>query len=77
MNSKFLNLSLNDFWKGLIVAFATALLTGIYNGIESGTIAFTWVWLKPVVLSSIGAAIAYLLKNMFTNSNGEILKKEK
>lgn len=76
MNSKFLNLQINDLWKGLIVAVATALLTGIYNGIESGTIAFTWIWFKPIVLSSVGAGIAYILKNMLTNSEGKILKGE-
>ena len=76
MKSNFLNLSTKDLLKGLIVAFLSALLTGVYNGIDAGTFALTWVFFKPIVLVSFGSMIAYLLKNYLTNSNDEFLKKE-
>ena len=76
MKSNFLNLSTKDFVKGIIVAFITALLTGLYNGIEAGTFAFTWIFFKPIVITSIGAMIAYLLKNLSSEFERKFLKKE-
>jgi hypothetical protein len=76
MKSNFLNLSTKDFVKGIIVAFITALLTGLYNGIEAGTFAFTWIFFKPIIMTSLGAMIAYLLKNFLSNSDDKFLKKE-
>lgn len=77
MKSNFLNLSTKDFVKGTIVAFIIALLTGLYNGIEAGTFAFTWIFFKPIIMTSLGAMIAYLLKNFLSNSDDKFLKKEK
>ena len=76
MKSNFLNLSTKDLIKGLIVAFLSALLTGIYNGIDAGTFDFTWAFFKPIVLISLGSMIAYLLKNFLSNSDDKFLKKE-
>ena len=76
MKSKFLNLDLKDLLKGAIVAVVTALLTGLYELITAGG-DLTWLNLKPVLLTSLAALISYLLKNMFTNSDGEILSREK
>lgn len=72
----FMQLKMNDLAKGLIMAFLSALAMGTYQAIEAGTIEFTWPFFKPIVLTSIGAALAYLIKNFFTNSNDEFLKKE-
>lgn len=75
MKSEFLKLNLNDVGKGLIVAFITALLTGFYQIIQSNGV-IDWGTVKPILLTSIGAAISYLLKNYFTNSKDNILQKE-
>jgi len=75
--TKFLNLGWNDIIKGVIMAFLSALVIGLYQAIELETIQFTWIFFKPIVLTSFGAAIAYLIKNIFTNSNGEPFKKER
>jgi putative flippase GtrA len=75
MKSTFLNLNLKDLVKGFIVAIVTALLTGIYQVIQSGGV-FDWITIKPVVIASVGAGISYIIKNYLTNSNDEILKKD-
>jgi hypothetical protein len=69
-------LHLNDFIKGAIIAFLTAILTGVYTAIEAGSFSFTWDFFKPIVLAGVGGAIAYILKNYLTNSDGKLLKKE-
>ena len=76
MNSKFFALGLKDIVKGLIVAFLTALITGLYQLIQVGPFELNWVTFQPIVLSSVGAALAYLIKNLFTNSEGLPLTTE-
>lgn len=76
MKSKFLCLDAKDMIKAIILTFITALLTGIYQLLQAGTL-LTWEALKPVVISSIAAVIGYLLKNVLTNSDDEFLKSEK
>lgn len=75
-SSDLFKLNEKDIIKGLIIAFITALLTGIYQVIQSDGV-IDWATIKPVLLASVGATISYLLKNVFTNSNDNILQKEK
>jgi hypothetical protein len=74
--SNFLKLNTNDFLKGLLMVFITALITGLYEKFQSGIFNFDWETFKPVVMASVSAGFAYLLKNLFTNSQGEPLKTE-
>jgi len=73
MNSTFLNLNFNDFVKGLSVAVLTSVLTIVYDVVQTGSLTFDW---KHIGTAAITTAIAYLLKNLFTNSTGTLLKKE-
>jgi len=73
--SDFLSLNKKDVIKAIILTFITALLTGIYQLLQTGTL-LTWESLKPVLISSIAATIGYLLRNVFTNSNDEFLRSE-
>ena len=75
MKSNFLSLNARDFIKAIVMVFISALLTGFYQLLQGGA-AFNWVTLKPVVLSSVAAVVAYLLKNFFTNSDDKFLKNE-
>lgn len=77
MNSSFLKLNWLDLLKGLLVAVIGAIITGVYQAIETGTFAWTWAFFQPVLLGGLGAGLAYLIKNLFTNSEGEPFKKEK
>jgi hypothetical protein len=73
--SKYFTLNARDFLKGLYLAIITAVLTfftELYQG--GGTIeAIPW---KRLALFIVIAFLSYLIKNLVTNSNDEILKKE-
>ena len=73
MNSTFLNLNVNDFIKGLAVAVLTSVLTIVYNTLQTGSLAFDWT---AIATTALTAAIAYLMKNLLTNTEGKMLKKD-
>ena len=75
MKSKFLTLDWKDFSRGLLIAFLTAVLTGVINILDNGTV-FTWLTLKPVLIAGISAALSYLLKCLATNSQDQMFKRE-
>ena len=75
MKSKLFTLDLRDLINGLLVAFLTALLTGIIEILSNGAV-FTWLTLKPVLIAGISAALSYLLKSMATNSHNQLFTKE-
>jgi hypothetical protein len=72
-NSSFFSLNARDWFKGLVVAIITAVITLVYNTIQLGALSFDW---KAIGFAAISAALAYILKNFITNSNDEILKRE-
>ena len=74
-NSDFLKLKSIDFWKGLIMAVLSSAFTALVSVIQTATDFKTFNW-QMVVLSGVGGFVAYLTKNFFSNSNGEVLKKE-
>ena len=75
MKSKFLTLNWKDLSRGLLIAFLTALLTGVINILDAGAI-FTWTTIKPVLIAGISAALSYLLKCLATNSQDQLLTRE-
>ena len=77
MNSNFLNLNWLDLLKGSLVAIIGAILTAVYQAIQAGAFSFTWAFWQPIVLAGVGAGLAYLIKNFFSNSSGLPLKAEK
>lgn len=76
VRSDFLNLNGRDYLKGLIVALLTAVITFLYEWIAAGK-PLDLSLLKTVGLVALSAGLAYLLKNLGTNSSGQILKTEK
>ena len=76
-NSKFFNLNWADLGKGLLIAFLTALLGGLLELLQAGELPTTWIAFQPIFELSLAAAVSYLLKNLFTNSDGQIAKGEK
>lgn len=75
MKSKFLTLDWKDFSRGLLIAFLTAVITGVINILDAGAV-FTWVTVKPVLIAGISAALSYLLKCLATNSQDQLLRRE-
>ena len=75
MKSKFLSLDWKDLSRGLLIAFLTAVLTGVINILDTGGL-FNWVTLKPVLIAGVSAALSYLLKCLATNSQDQMFKRE-
>ena len=75
MKSKFLTLDWKDLSRGLLIAFLTAILTGLINILDTGAV-FTWLTIKPVLIAGISAALSYLLKCLATNSQDQMFKRE-
>lgn len=76
MRSKLLKLNTRDFINGIIVAILCTFITGFYQLIANGGL-INWVTLKPVVIAAVGSGVAYLTKNLLSNSKGQFLKGER
>ena len=70
-NSSFGKLNLHDLVNGLVVAFLTASLTGLITILDNGMLP-TLAELKAAGLAGLVASLAYLLKNLVTNSGGKV-----
>jgi hypothetical protein len=75
MNSLFLRLSKSDFVKGFVVAILSAGLGAIAPAIAAGTIISTAV-LQGAGQAGLAGGIAYLMKNLVTNSEGKMFTSE-
>jgi hypothetical protein len=73
MNSTFLNLNSSDFIKGLIMAVLSTVITVVYQTVEAGSLTFDW---KAIGTMALTSALAYIMKNLFTNSTGKLFAKE-
>jgi hypothetical protein len=73
MNSTLFNLNSTDFLKGLIMAVLTTVITVVYQTVEAGSLVFDW---KAIGTMALTSALAYIMKNLFTNSTGKLFAKE-
>lgn len=73
MNSTFFNLNSSDFLKGLIMAVLSSVITVVYQTVEAGSLTFDWKSIGTIALTS---ALAYIMKNLFTNSTGKLFATE-
>lgn len=64
-----------DILKGVLVAFLTVVVMGVYTSLQTGALP-TLEELKPLLITGLGAALAYLIKNFFSSSTGGFMKKE-
>jgi hypothetical protein len=71
--STFLNLNIEDLAKGLILTVLTSVVTIVYNTVSAGSLTFDW---QAIGLTALTSGLAYLMKNLLTNSKGEFLGKE-
>lgn len=67
MKSTFLKLQWRDLLKGFVVAVITSVVATLYTSFEQGSLP-TLAELKTAGLVGIGAGIAYLIKNLFTDT---------
>lgn len=71
--SKFFSLNMLDLAKGLITAAFAAVAGIILPLVQSGSFDINWM---TVLKAALVAAFGYLSKNLFTNSEGQFMKKE-
>lgn len=74
MTSKLFRINLTDVQKGIFTALATAIVVNLTTIIGEG-------WPTPAELLDslrlgLYAAGGYIIKNIFTNSDGQVLRKE-
>lgn len=74
-NSSLLKINIRDLVKGFFVAVLTVIVSGLSTSLNTGHLP-TETELKSLALIGLSAGGAYLLKNLFTNSNDQLLKKE-
>lgn len=68
--SELWRLNLNDWTKGLIVAVLAAILQPIITVLQGGGLVFDW---QAILTVGLTAGLAYVLKNLSTNSDGEFV----
>jgi hypothetical protein len=71
--STFLNLNSSDFIKGLLMAVLSSVITIVYQTVEAGSLVFDW---KAIGTMALTSALAYIMKNLFTNSTGKLFATE-
>jgi len=73
--SKLWNLNTRDFIKGLLVAIITAVLTFLTEVLQVGG-AFDADFFKKLAIAATIGFLSYLIKNLLTNSNDQVITKE-
>lgn len=74
-SSGFLKLKTADFWKGVIMAFFSSVTAALYSALVNDLDLSKIDW-KLILTMGIIGFLAYLQKNLFTNSDGTPFKKE-
>lgn len=72
MKSKIFRLNYTDILKGALIALIGSVINASYQMAEAK--AFSW---EDLGWATLYAVSAYLVKNLVTNSNDEVLKPEK
>jgi hypothetical protein len=73
MNSTLFNLNSSDFIKGLVMAVLSTVITIVYQTVQAGSLVFDW---KAIGTMALTSALAYIIKNLFTNSTGKLFASE-
>lgn len=75
MKSKLWTVGWIDIFKGLLMTVLTAFLGGIGNLLTTGAFP-TGTQIKYYLIASLAAGVGYVLKNLGTNSQDQLLTKE-
>ena len=73
--SKFLTLRMRDFVRALVVTVGTAFLTTLVTFFNAGKIP-SLEDLRLCGVAALAAGVTYITKNLFTNSENKLAKKE-
>ena len=75
-SAKLFSFNWKDITKGFIMAMLGVIVTGLYTLLSAGQFPADWMAWKPIVMGGVLAGVSYLLKNFFSNSDGQFAKKE-
>lgn len=75
--SNFLRLNAQDLFRGMLMAFLTALMTGLLQLFQTGPFVLDWPTFQPIVFASLAAMLSYFIKNYLTNSEGQLARGER
>jgi hypothetical protein len=73
--SNFMSLNGKDVVKGLVVAALVAVLGSVQTILQGGNFPTPEEW-GAIAKMAGSAIVSYLLKNLFTNSQDELFKKD-
>lgn len=73
--SNYLRLNWRDAFRGFVVAVITVVIMGAMTSLQAGELP-DMATLKTLLLTGLGSGCAYLIKNIFSSSTGEMLTKE-
>jgi phosphoglycerol transferase MdoB-like AlkP superfamily enzyme len=68
--SKFLQLDWRDLVKGLVVSVLTSVITLLIQELQTGTI--NW---NTIGIAALSSGLGYILKQLATDHNGDLLGK--
>lgn len=66
---------LGDWGRGLVIAIMTAPLTIIYQSLMATPVTLVFDW-KAIAGGAIAGGVGYILKNMATGANGNLLSNK-
>ena len=74
LRSTFGTLNAGDIIWGIVLAVGAAFFSSLIDIFQHGWP--TWTAIQPILLSAAMAGITYIIKNVFTNSEGTLAAKE-
>lgn len=74
--SNFMSLNGRDLIKGAVIAVLVAILGSLESILSAGALPTVEQWASIAKMAG-AAVISYLVKNLFTNSQDELLKADK
>jgi hypothetical protein len=70
--SEILKLNMRDLLKGCVTAILAGVITYLYDAVQAGGLQFTMTTLQNIGTVALIAGLGYLVKNLFTSSDGKI-----
>lgn len=77
MKSKFGKVNVKDLLKGAYLAGIVAFMTALLQILQTGPIEWTLAFWVPTFTTTAIAFVGYIVKNITTNSDDQLLKTEK
>ena len=64
------SVKMSDWGRAFVISVITAPLTIIFQSVNAGSLVINW---KTILAAALSGGIAYILKNLGTGQNGNML----